>query len=496
VTAAAVDVRRAESRGSALLLFLAVFATVATLYKGGNRPLPLMALELAALALLFVLFAARRDSQSAAQSMPTALAVAIGVLLVYPLLQLVPLPAALWSELPGHEPYAAIVARYGDAAPAWRAASLVPERTLASWLALLPPLACLVGMLALSPSNATRLLVWMSVVAGAEGVLGLLQAGAGDMFSFAPRERYGANLATGTFVNKNHLAALLAMMLPVMVALLIRRIRPGHLERRAPAVGESAAQVALLSVSTLVVLVCLVFTRSRAGLATAAIGLAFLFVAVACGRAKVASRGARFGAAWIVAAVGATGAAVAVALVALSGAPVTNRLGPETVSLDLASRVAMYTSTLRAGLEFLPFGSGLGTFPDVYPRFQPVAGPVSVSGFVNHAHNDYLESFMELGIAAPLVVLLLLRAYLGRLWSLVRDDDGRGFTLLQLAAGLSLLPVILHSALDFPLHMPSNAMWFALLAGVVFHARAPRGEPAFEDGERGLEPVPVRAGRI
>jgi O-antigen ligase len=156
----------------------------------------------------------------------------------------------------------------------------------------------------------------------------------------------------------------------------------------------------------------------------------------------------------------------------------------------------MYASTLRGALEFLPFGSGLGTFPDVYPRFQPVAGPVSVSGFVNHAHNDYLESFMELGVAAPLAVLLLLRAYLGRLWSLVRDDDGRGFTLLQLAAGLGLLPVILHSALDFPLHMPSNAMWFALLAGVLFHARAPRVEVAFEGGERGLERVPVRAGRF
>jgi len=64
---------------------------------------------------------------------------------------------------------------------------------------------------------------------------------------------------------------------------------------------------------------------------------------------------------------------------------------------------------------------------------------------------------------------LLLRAYLGRLWSLLRDDDGRGFTLLQVAAGLGLLPAMLHSALDFPLHMPANAMWFAALAGVMFH---------------------------
>jgi hypothetical protein len=40
---------------------------------------------------------------------------------------------------------------------------------------------------------------------------------------------------------------------------------------------------------------------------------------------------------------------------------------------------------------------------------------------------------------------------------------------LQIAAGVGLLPMILHSMFDFALHMPSNAMWFATLAGVMFH---------------------------
>lgn len=488
MTAAAFDGLPLRSRGVALLLFLAVLATAAPLYKGGNRPLPLMALELAALALLFVLFAARREPVPASGAVSPALAIGVGILLVYPILQLVPLPGTLWAGLPGHEPYAAIVERFGATPPAWRTVSLLPARTIASWLALLPPLACLLGMLSLSQSNATRLLVWMSVVAGVEGVLGLMQAGAGDMLSFAERERLASNAATGTFVNKNHLAAMLAMMLPVMVALLIRRIRPGHLERRAPAPGESAAQTALLACSALVVLTCLVFTRSRAGIATAAIALALLFIAVACARRSVAASAPRRGAAWIVAAVAATGVAIAAALAAVSGAPLARRLTPEAVSLDLSGRIAMYTTTLRAALEFLPFGSGLGTFADVYPRFQPVTGPVTVSGFVNHAHNDYLESFMEIGIAAPLVVLLLLRAYLGRLWRLLRDDDGRGFTLLQLAAGLGMFATMLHSALDFPLHMPGNAMWFALLAGVLFHARAPQYETR-RDALAAVEPV-------
>ena len=52
---------------------------------------------------------------------------------------------------------------------------------------------------------------------------------------------------------------------------------------------------------------------------------------------------------------------------------------------------------------------------------------------------------------------------------LLRDPAGRSFTLLQLGAGLGLLPMMLHSVFDFALHMPANAMWFATLAGVMLH---------------------------
>jgi len=51
---------------------------------------------------------------------------------------------------------------------------------------------------------------------------------------------------------------------------------------------------------------------------------------------------------------------------------------------------------------------------------------------------------------------------------LLRDSGANRFTLLQLGAGLGVLPMILHSFFDFPLHMPANAMWFATLAGILF----------------------------
>ena len=118
-----------------------------------------------------------------------------------------------------------------------------------------------------------------------------------------------------------------------------------------------------------------------------------------------------------------------------------------------------------AAIEFMPFGSGLSTFAGVFPRFQ--IG--DAGGYIDYAHNDYLQAFMELGLVAPVVIGLLFAAYVTRMRELLRAEGGRSFTLLQIGAGLGMLPMILHSLFDFALHMPANAMWFGTLAGVMFH---------------------------
>ena len=102
-------------------------------------------------------------------------------------------------------------------------------------------------------------------------------------------------------------------------------------------------------------------------------------------------------------------------------------------------------------------------------------------------------------------MLLLLVAYVVRMFELLLAEGGRSFTLLQLAAGLGMLPMMLHSVFDFALHMPSNAMWFAALAGVMFHEsvgprRTLEGEgrrlPSAEvRGAVAVEAVPPRTAR-
>ena len=440
-----------------------IFLLLAPLYKAGNRPLPLLLLELAAIGFLFVIVAVHR----APLTLPRLLAMAVGLLLVYPLVQLVPLPASLWRLLPGHGEYASVIERFAaqGAASMWRAISVVPSATEYGWLALLPPLACLLGALRFSPTHVARLLLLMAIFVGAEALLGLLQvAPASRGLLYFGNEEPGQYVAIGTFINKNHLAAMLAMTLPVIVGLLVYSMRPGRHRRRRPmksVASEAVAQRMLLFAAAVMILVCLVFTRSRAGIASGLVGL--MCSAIVLVRARAASVGTSRTrvASYIVIALVVISI---IAALAIGMVPILNALEPGQIKEGADFRWGIYAATLRAAIEFLPFGSGLSTFADVFPQFQGYLG-----GFIDYAHNDYLQAFLELGLVAPVIVALLFAAYATRMLELLRAEGGRSFTLLQLSAGLGMLPMILHSLFDFALHMPADAMWFATLAGVLFH---------------------------
>jgi O-antigen ligase len=460
--------------GSTFFYSFVLFLLLAPLYKGGNRALPLLLLELAAIGFLLALTLRRQGPDAGLrpgwgpgsipgpglQALPRPLLVALGLLLVYPLLQLVPLPDALWRALPGHAEYIAVLERFAspDTGLAGRPISVVPVATEFGWLALLPPLACLVVVRALAPADVVRLLLAMAVFTGVHGLLGLLQVGAGGGSVLYLGNVYAHGMATGTFVNRGHFAAMLAMMLPVIVGLLLFDIRQGRRggRRRRGAEANVVSQRALMFASAVLILLSLFFTRSRAGIATALVGLAFSSILLVRARAGLRHGNLIVGALVV----------VGIALAALIGlAPILERFEPDQLRLSGEGRFAIYAATIRAAIEFLPFGSGLSTFASVFPRFQSGV----FGGYIDYAHNDYLQFFMEVGLVAPVIVALLLAAYVMRMGELLRRDRARSFTVLQIAAGVGLLPMMLHSLFDFALHMPANAMWFATLAGVMLH---------------------------
>ena len=104
--------------------------------------------------------------------------------------------------------------------------------------------------------------------------------------------------------------------------------------------------------------------------------------------------------------------------------------------------------------------------------------PVMVQHQPDHAHNDYLDTLADWGIAGTTLVAaacVLLGAGVVRTWKYVggsqNDLGGRGSNkfALVLGASLGLLAILFHSMVDFNMHIPANAILavslMALLSG-------------------------------
>lgn len=429
------------------------------LWRGGNRPLPLLALECMALAALAWL-AAKGALREAWLTLPRALRWGVAVLVAAPLAQLLPVPFSLWARLPGHEPYARALELVagGDG---WRAITVHAHATEFSWLAMLPGVAILLLVQQLAARQVRALLLVFCAAALFQAVVGIVQSGAAPASWIHFGNPPTGGTTTGTFVNRNHLAGLLAMALPILVAVWAVETLPGRhahgaLMREHPRhADQRMARRMVASLAVVLVLAALIFTRSRAG--------------IACGLAA-------FGAAGLVLVwSGATPrvrvtlgvvALTALALAAYAGlTPVVDRFTAGQLALGYEGRARIVAATLRAGADFMPLGSGLGTFADVFPRYQ-AAGPV---GYVEFAHNDYAQAFLELGAAGVAAMALIAFAYVARWRAIARGAGSRRLGIAQLAAGISLAALGVHGLFDFNLHIPANALAFAFLAGVFFY---------------------------
>ena len=448
--------------GPVLFWIAAAILVFAPLVWGGNRPVPLLVLECAGLGALLVL-AWSRGLGNTWRALPAPLRWGIGLLAAYPLLQLVPLPPSLWFALPGHGAYAGLLEVAG-VREGWRPLSMNALATEYAWLALLPCVAIFLLVLSLSRREVRKLALVFVVVAIAEAVLGILQVGAGKDSLLRLGNPFGGGFATGTYVNKNHFAALLAMALPVALAFWAVETLPPvdeHGERLREHPRHADAKLArriLWSLLIVLMIAALLFTRSRAG--------------IGCGLAALGA--ASLGLVWNAATlrlriVLVSMAGLALLLAAYVGlTPILERFAPEELALSYEGRLRIAAAAMRGGLEFLPFGSGLGTFADVFRRFQSEG----LTGFIDHAHNDYAELFLEMGVAGVAIVALLAAAYAMRWGVLATKRLSRTLGYLQVASGIAVLAMAAHGFFDFNFHIPANAICFSFLAGLFFHEPA------------------------
>lgn len=367
------------------------------------------------------------------------------------LVQLVPLPPAVWTLLPGRAMVASGFAALGQPLP-WLPLSLAPDASIATAMAMLPPLAMLALMLRLKASRDSWLLIALLAATIISVALGVMQIQSGGNGPYLYRQ---ANLhtASGLFANANHMATLLLVAIPFLVALGVRRWHQteGANDRMLTAILAGGAGV--------VILLGMVLNKSFALLVIGApVIAAAALLLIPPGRVRLGRLAAMFG-------LLLAGGAAVLAATAASGMGEANRT-------SIAMRTEIWERTGDAIHDFGVAGSGVGTFTSVYPLYEDAA--TIERTYVNHAHNDYLELALEGGVPAMLLMIAFLLWWMARVFAIWRSPTA---DTLGRAASIAAAAILLHSLVDYPLRTAAIAAIFAVALAMMADPARKRQPP-------------------
>ncbi len=431
----AQSIRRGDFIVAAALLILAL------LLGGGsaNSPVQRMIVEFAGVVTLGWFFA--RGWRVPRGRAVTVALVLLAAMMLLVIVQLVPLPPSVWRALPGRAMAANVLDVVG-ARDAWLPLSLDPAGTREVAYYLIPPIAMFVATLHLDRDDQIKLVLLIVAAALVSALLVMVQAqGAMDLTLYdAPHATKGK----GIFANKNHNAALLVLAIP-LAAMLGRSVL--RFRQRST---QQAATAIVIAVLALAVLGCL----SRAGIAL--LPFALLACVPLLGAWSVVRRHPRI----------AIGAAVAVVVAAVF--VTQSSIVKETLDRFGASQEGRYVfwpDVVSAIRQFMPWGSGLGTFVPVF-RMNESLNAVHQT-YTNHAHADFMEIALEAGVPGLLLVLAFFAWFAATAWSRLLGGTSRPGFGPVFASAVGIVILLAASAVDYPLRTLLLACVFAVLAAIL-----------------------------
>ena len=395
------------------------------------------------------------------------------VIPLLPLIQLLPLEATLWEWISSAQQ--GLIAEFGShGVRPEPVISIYPYATVRDAVVLAG--CCAVFCLSRTVAGRSRasqlaLLAPLMVLALGELVLGLHQHVRGQRLD-DPLSQF----AHGTFVNPDHYAALLEGILGPALGLVFATAATAGWKQWFQ--GRDAVwTVGALAVAAACGL-GVVFSFSRMGVIVVSV-MTLVTLVGAMRRQRLAA---------LLLAGGVLGGVLLAGSVGLRGLP--ERFSQLIAERGDPFRVAVWLDSLGAAAGSLWTGSGLGTFAFAFRRSEAYL-PLK---FVDHAHSEYLELLVELGLPATLFLVggvLYLLFSTGRKARRVEDPRRRWLAFGCLLGAAALL---LHSTVDFPLRMPALAALFAVLLGCACGIAAWREEepaPATKPGRgRGASPRP------
>lgn len=329
--------------------------------------------------------------------------------------------------------------------------SLDPHVTRVEWLKGMAYLGIFWLTLVLPRSRKeVRQLVWVLLASG------MVQVG----IHLLSLESNPGRDVHGSFVNRNHLAGFLELILPVAIALLrsehqTQESGTGWRDRLHRLLSRISGRPGLLFGICIAMVITLFLTQSRGG--NGSLLLALLLVAALPGKEDPQHAPQAFRSRVVVLLL------AVVFMVGISVGP--GQLAGRYLDTDVQQegRLAVLATAVEIVREYPLFGSGSGTFFFVYPRYQHE----SLSKVLfDHAHNDHLEFLTDRGVVGyGLLVAGVLHCwwYIARAHRNRRDPLASALLYASLVATLSL---VLHGLTDFNFQIPANALHFMVLLGM------------------------------
>ena len=376
--------------------------------------------------------------------------------LLFLLLQWVPLPAEIVKLL---SPQAAAAHAGADYLAPNRliTLSLDPHATQVFWLKSCAYAATFALTLVLVHGRARLGWLCLAIV-----FAGLLQAFYGSLMHLAKMdgESFGmpiphAAQASGSYVNRNHLAGLLEMSLAVGIGLMIGQLEDRPRRSWRQFLQDTAelliSRKAVLRLVLVIMVIGLVMTHSRMG------NTAFFASLLVAGViALLLSRHAPRGTVILISSL----IAIDVLIIgAWFGLERTVTRIAETTMTDVEERVDPAIYAAQIFQDFPLFGTGGGTFYTAYTRYRGQ----DIGAFYDHVHNDYMQFLTESGaIGVALLGLLVAGTLACALFAQLRRRDpvlrGTAFGVV-----MGMIAIGIHSTVDFNLQIPANAFVFTIL---------------------------------
>jgi len=299
--------------------------------------------------------------------------------------------------------------------------------------------------------QARRLALIFSVYGAALACFALIQGISSNGKLYWIRQPRGGWIY-GPYVNHNHYAGLMEMLVPIPLVLSLTRLASTKTRNLAAAAAAvmvgtiflSGSRGGMLAIAAELVILAALLIKQKRGLRTA-IGLG-VFLAIVVGLLT-----------WV------------------GGSELSRRIatvGPSHSELSNDMRSYINRDGLRMFLKKPVVGWGLGTFPVVYPQFRTFY----TNFFVNQAHNDYLQLLVEMGLLGFATMIWFVVTVYTRALKKIGDWTGDISGAVTLACTLGLSGIMVHSAVDFNLQIPANAALFYVLCTIA--ASEPFVQPA------------------